>query len=188
MKDISVGNTCTGVQQSVLIAERSGDTLGWKLKCWPAERWRSIRLFKLFFFFWWQLRNDFHLFSCIFARMRVAHPGKPHGWKAQIYTRCVTCTQWRFSENGSDQTVHADSNPVTRVSMNADGWKKRAGATEVEAERYTVGVDEEEAFTGFNHSKTLSSYWGYQTFYESRCSHLQHYNSVPVQNKSAAAL
>lgn len=61
-----VGNACTGVQQSVFMAERSGDTLGWKLKCWLAERSRSMR------FFWWELRNDFQLLSYVFVRMREA--------------------------------------------------------------------------------------------------------------------
>lgn len=56
--------------------------------------------------------------------------------------------------------------------------KKRAGATEDEAERWGGGADEGEAFTGFNHSKTLNSYWVIKTFYESSCSNLQHYNSV----------
>lgn len=61
-----VGNVCTGVQQSVFMAERSGDTLGWKLKCWPAGRSRSIC------FSWWELPNDFYLLTCVSVRMREA--------------------------------------------------------------------------------------------------------------------
>lgn len=61
-----VGNTCTGVQQSVFVAERSGDTLGWKLKCWPAERSRSIR------FSWRRQPNDFYLFTYVDAPSSLA--------------------------------------------------------------------------------------------------------------------
>lgn len=166
-----VGNTCTGVQQSVSVAERSGDTLGWKLKCWPAERSRSIR------FSWWRQPNDFYLFTRVSVRMRPA-PWQS-SWNAETCTWRLTSTKWQISENGPSLTVYADSNLLTRVSMNAA--RREWGATEDEAERWAAwggGADEGEAFTGFNHSKTLNSYWVIKTFYESSCSNLQHYNSV----------
>lgn len=102
----------------------------------------------------------------------------------EIYTWCLTYTQWHFSEKGSDQTVYADSNSVTRVSMNADRWKKRGGATEdvrgeLMRERLLLDLITVKHWTLIGDIKT---------FYESSCSNLQHYNSVPVQNISAAAL
>lgn len=114
-------------------------------------------------------------------------------------TWSLTDTKWRISEKRSGQTVFADLNPwplfpwmhesLEGESRSDRGWgrevKRHVGR---EGYRGVQRADEGEAFTGFNHSKTLNSYWVIKTFYESSCSNLQHYNSVPVQNKSAAAL
>ena len=129
-------------------------------------------------------------FTCLvmFLQGCAELPGNSHEWQAEIYTRSLTYAQWQFSTKGSAQTVHADSNSVTCVSMNVNRWKKRAGAAEDGAERWTGELMRRRLLLDLITVKHWTLIGDIKTFYESSCFNLQHYNSVAVQNKSAAAL
>lgn len=149
------GNACTGVQQSVFMAERSGGTLGWKLKCWPAERSQSIP------FFWWELWNCFHLLTYVFVRTHSAPSQDEKQERARSVWHTLNGSFLRRDPTGPSMP------PQTRWPMFP--WMRIAGRWERERQMRQRGehrggqrAEEGEAFTGFNHSKTLNSYWGYQ--------------------------
>lgn len=58
-------------------------------------------------------------FTCSLMSVRMRRAPWQSSWKAEMCTWRLTYTKWQISENGPSLTVYADSNPLTRVSMNA---------------------------------------------------------------------
>lgn len=145
-------------------------------------------LFFIFLFFWWELQNDFHPFSyvCEDAQSSLAHLTD----EKQKRTRGVWHT---FSFQRKDL-----ARPSTRRLEPGDPCFHECGSLKEESgsdrgwgrEVYGRGggVDEERLLLDLITVKHWTLIGDIKTFYESSCSNLQHYNSVPVQSKSAAAL